>query len=367
MFCKNCGAQQESNARFCPHCGSAQAVTPPVQPVTPPTEPVSFADKVRATAKKVGSSPMFLIATICFTLVQVLGLLSLFSTGSILNDYADIFEEFQLNTQEILSVFENTILVSGIVGMIPTIVITVGLWITYGTCASRKNRINTSGLTMIFVVNLVQLVLSCFILLLALLFTIIAIPGINYYAIPETEFLKSVLVVLLITLLVVFAFVLVYYIKLCTTATNVRNTMKTGVPNKRASRFVGVMCYISGGVLILSGIGDLLSAGIATLDVFYDASLFYVLPSDLFLSGISSLLTAAAQILFGILIFSYRSKMEALETEARMTTFKTLSYAEPYTAPVYIPPQPVAESVPEPEVTPEPAVVAEPANEEEIN
>ncbi|MBR2159944.1 MAG: hypothetical protein IJ938_01380, partial [Clostridia bacterium] len=115
------------------------------------------------------------------------------------------------------------------------------------------------------------------------------------------------------------------------------------------SRFVAIMCYISGGLMILSGIQSLLRAGMATLDGFYDASLSYVLPSDPFLSGISSLLTAAVQILFGVLIFSYRSKMAVLETEERMNTFKTLSFAEPYTAPVYIPPQPAQE----PEVAPE--------------
>ena len=349
MFCKDCGAQLGSNARFCPNCGSAQAVTPPAQPVTPPTEPVHFADKVRATAKKVGSSPLFLAAIICFTLMQVLDLFSLVSAGNIFETYNEIFAEFGADTLDLSA----PLLVLGIIGMIPGILIAIGLWITYSTCASRKTKVNTSGLTMIFVVNLVQLVLSCLILLVVLLFTIIALPESNYYnySFIEASVLKPVLTALLITVLIFFAFVLVYYITVCTTISNVRSTLKTGVPNKRASRFVAIMCYIGGGLLILSGIGDLLGAGITTLDGFYDDSLPYILPSDYFLSGISTLLTATAQILFGILIFSYRNKMAALETEGRMNTFKTLSYAEPYTSPVYIPPEPASE----PEVIPEPA------------
>lgn len=323
-----------------------------------------FADKVRTVARKAGSSPLFLIATICFTLVQVLGLLSLFSSGSILNDYANIFEEFQLNTQEILSVFENTVLVSGIVGMIPSILITVGLWITYGSCACRKNSVNTSGLTMIFVVNLVQLVLSSLLLLGALALVGVLYAGADSLFGPDADIMEAVLLVAGLLLLVVFAFLLLYSIKVCTTISNIRSTLQTGVPNKLASRFVAIMCYISGGLMILSGIGDLLSAGMATLDGFYDDSLPYILPSSLFLSGISSLLTASAQILFGVLIFSYRDKMKALETEERLNSFKTLSHAEPYTAPVYIPPEPVSE----PEVVEEvlaPQELTEPATEEE--
>ena len=59
MFCKDCGAQLADDARFCPHCGSAQAVTPPAQTVTPPAEPENIAvyeDALYAaqTAKRAG-------------------------------------------------------------------------------------------------------------------------------------------------------------------------------------------------------------------------------------------------------------------------------------------------------------------------
>ncbi len=357
MFCKDCGAQLENGTRFCPNCGSAQAVTP--QPVIPPTEPVSFADKVRATAKKAGSSPAFLAATIGFTLTLLLNLLSLISASGTFA-YGDLFAD-----QDLLAYTASLSLVTGFINMLPAIVIAAGLWITYGTCASRKPQVNTAGLTMIFVVSLVQLVFTCIILLIALLFFIFAISGTNYADYPhhDAAYLKALLIIFLVTVLVVFIFVLLYAIKVCTTISNIRNTLKTGVPNKRASRFVGVMCFISGAFLILNGIGELMNAGLQTLNGFYDEALPYILPSEFFLSRISTLLTAATQILFGVLIFSYRSKMAALETELRMNTFKTLSHAEPYTSPVYIPPQPATE----PEVTPEPEEITEPATEEETN
>lgn len=337
MFCKDCGAQLADDARFCTNCGSAQAETPPA-------EPVDFADKVRTTAKKIGFSTVFLIATICLTFVQVLEILLLTTASSGFEAYNDILTTFGITG---LNALENLSLPMNIIGMIPGLLITLGLWITFFSCATRKAKVNTSGLTMIFVVNLVQMVRSCLALLSALL-TLVAIYAGEYKLLLGQDFIEAVTLTVGIVLLAVFAFVLIYYIKVCTTVSNIRSTLKTGVPNKKVSRFVAILCYISGGFLILSGIFSLLNVGIVTLDSYYDATLSYALPSEIFLSAISSLLNAAAQIIFGALIFTYRRKMAALEEEDRLTTFQTLSYAEPYTAPVYIPPEPVSEVMDEP-------------------
>lgn len=351
MFCKDCGTQLENGAHFCPNCGSAQAVPPPVQPVTPPVqpstppaEPATFADKVRATAKKVGSSPAFLAATICFTLTLLLNLLSLTSASGTFA-YGDLFAD-----QDLLAYIESLSLITGFINMLPSVLIAIGLLSTYSSCVSRKPKVNTAGLTMIFVVKLVQLVFTCLALLVALIPMIIVYDTEQWqFNGADAAFEKAFCLAIIITLAVVFAFVLLFYIKLCTTVTNVRSTLQTGVPNKRASRFVGIVCFISGAFLILNGIGELMNAGLQTLNGFYGESLSYTL----FLAGISTLLNAATQILFGVLIFSYRSKMKALEEEERLNAFKTLSYAEPYTAPVYTPPQPEEEPAPEPELTTE--------------
>lgn len=359
MFCKDCGAQLADDTRFCPNCGSAQAVTPPAETFTPPTEP-GFADKVRATAKKVGSSTGFLVATICLTFVQLLGLFALTPTGGIFETYLGIISQFSVISRNPLTSLETLSQITDIIGMIPGILITLGLWITFCSCASRKTKVNTSGLTMIFVVNLIQLVLSCLALLSASLPLAALLAGTDQLFNAGEDLVETIVLTFGLVFLFVFAFVLVYYIKLCTTVSNIRSTLKTGVPNKKASRFVAVMCYISGAVLILSGIFSLLSAGAATLEsVNADDAISGTVAYVAYISAVTSLLTATAQIIFGALIFTYRRKMKALEAEERITAFQTLSYAEPYTAPVYIPPQPVAE----PETVAEP----EPATEEEID
>lgn len=351
MFCKDCGAQLSDDARFCPHCGSAQAVTPPAQTVTPPAEPVNIADKVRATAKKVGSSTAFLIATICLSFVQVLELFALTPTGGIFDTYHGIIPELSIINRNPLTTLENLSLAADIIGMIPGLLIILGLWITFFSCAGRKNNANTSGLTLIFVINLVQMVTTCLALLISLI-PVAAIYAGEYKLLLDEDFIEAIALTVGIVLLVVFVFALIYYIKVCTTISNIRSALKTGIPNKKVSRFVAIMCYISGGVCLISGIFWLLSAGASTLEsVYADNAISGALAYVAYISAVTSLLTAAAQIIFGALIFTYRRKMKALEEEDRLTTFQTLSHAEPYTASVYIPPEPAAE----PEVTAEPA------------
>lgn len=344
MFCKDCGAQLSDDARFCPHCGSAQTVTPPAEAEEPAQ---SFADKVRATGKKLGFSTAFLIATICLTLVQVLGLFAFTPTDGISNVYQGIIPEFSTHPA-----LDGMSPVMNFINALPGILIVLGLWITFFSCASRKNKANTSGLTMIFVVCLVQMVTTCLTLLTSLI-PVAAIYAGEYKLLLDEDFIEAIALTAGIVLLVVFVFALIYYIKLCATISNIRSTLKTGVPSKKVSRFVAIMCYIGGGFFILGGIFTLLSAGVMTLDGYYDGAVTYSLHPVIFLSAVTSLLTATAQIIFGALIFTYRRKMAALEEEDRLTTFQTLSHAEPYTAPVYIPPEPVTE----PEA-------AEPATEE---
>ena len=353
MFCKDCGAQLADGARFCPHCGSAQTVTPPAETLSPATES-DFAAKVRTTAKKAGSSTAFLIAAICLTFAQVLGLVTPASRG--FDTYFDIFYAFGADGLGIPSPSESLYMAASIISMLPGILIALGLWITFFTCVSRKNTVKTSGLTVIFVVNLVQMTLSCLVLLAALIPLAAAYTGADALAdalfLADEDIIETIALAAGLVLLAVFVFALIYYIKLCTTISNIRSTLKTGVPNKKVSRFIAVLCYISGGILILSGISSLLSAGVVTLDSYYDATLTYAPPSEIFLSAVTSLLTATAEIIFGALLFTYRRKMAALEAEDRITTFQTLSHAEPYTSPVYIPPEPaevIAKPVPAPE------------------
>lgn len=345
MFCQNCGTALRNGVHFCTNCGSVQTMMTPEQPGTESP----FAAKVLAAAKKEGSSPTFLVAAIFLTLTLVLNLLSLLLTNSAAA-YETLLAELGLSNLALPDWLRTFTLAAEIIPMIPTILIAIGLWITYGTCVSRKPKANTAGLAIIFVVNLVQLVLSSLGLLTALL------PFLVLRSHIADAFTQAMVLGAGLTVLAVFAFLLIYYIQLCTTISNIRGTLQTGSPNKHISRFVAIMCYIGSAFAFLSGIGGLFSACTAIFSKEFSLVAF--------LSPISSLLTGVAQVLFGVLLFSYRSKMEALVAEERMRNFRVLSYAAPYTSPVYIPPQPAPEVIPEP-IAEEPEIIAEPEVTEE--
>lgn len=356
MFCKECGTQLADNSRFCPQCGCVRSVTPPAEPVTPqkqavtpPTDPTqSFADKVLSTAKKVGSSPIFLIATICFTLVQLLNLFSVNSINTLFLAYSDLFAEFGQYGWTMMEILNKFASGTSLVSMIPGFMVAAALWRIYGSCASRKPTVNTFGLSVIFVINLVQMVFTCLFLL-----GIFVLLGVLYFSAEnlfgaDAEMMEIFCLIVAAVVLVIFTFTLIYYSKICTSISNVRSTLKTGVPNKKVSRFVAIICYISGGSMILNGVDSLFSAGMSVLDGLYEESVYYQpLASFFTISGISNLLTATAMILFGVVIFSYRSKMKVLEEEERILSFQTLSYAEPYTGAVYIPPEPANQELDE--------------------
>ena len=333
MFCQNCGTKLNDNAQFCYNCGSSQVIAPPAQVDTIPVDPaMPFPEKVRLTAKCLGSSPRFLIATICFTLAIVLNMVTMYLASRSLSDiivyYTGFIQEGNNSNLDLSTPF----LIACGISMLPAVLITIGLWITYGSCASRKPKVNTAGLTMIFVVNLILLVLTCLGLLIAMIPTIISAVQ------AENTLVTTFTLALGLLYLAIFLFVLIYNIKVCTTISNIRSTLQTGVPDKRVSRLVGLLCYIAGSLIATSGASTLFSAGFLALGNLSDgASLSATLLT--LVSAVSYLLTATFMILFGSLIFSYRKKMEALEAEERLNTFKTLSYAAPYTSPVYTPPQ----------------------------
>lgn len=340
MFCKDCGTQLAKDARFCPHCGSAQAVIPPAETQEPDQ---SFGGKVRATGKDLGFSTAFLIAAICLTFVQVAGFMSVSPAAAL----SDFLAEFGMVSINIPALLDNLSLPINIISMLPGLLICLGLWISFFSCASRKPKANTAGLSIIFAVNLVQMVLTCLTLLAAMIPLVFVCTGADTLAdtlfYGDDDLVEAFVLTAGIILLVIFAFALLYYSKLCATISNIRSTLKTGVPNKKVSRFVAILCYISGGFMILSGIFSFLSSVIVPLNGYYDGITTYELHAENFLSAVTSLLTATAQIIFGALLFTYRRKMAALEEEDRLATFQTLSHAEPYTSPVYIPPEPVAE------------------------
>ena len=346
MFCPNCGAYLNDGTRFCSKCGSAQPIAQPAQVRYVQSAPNSLAggnsraEQVHNAVRKLGGSPLFLIVCICYTLAQLIALVNLFVPNDLFASLYPLLRQMGMSYRDIQDILAGASASSGIagfLGMIPGILIMSGLWMVYGTCISRNNRLGTGGLTMIQVINILYLVffgLGILILLIVLLIAVAATGSLGGYGNDMANAAGIGMLVAFFLIAGIAAFVFVYYIKILTTISKVKETIRTGIPNRKVSGFVAVMCFISGGFSVLSGL-------ISTAGLVF-ASLSTIL------TILSSLLSGALMILIGVLIFLYKSKMRQLEEEMLAPR-----------APAYSAPQPAPRPAPQPVPAPAPVVVSE--------
>lgn len=294
MFCKQCGTENAEGSAFCKNCGINLSQPAPVYAApTKVAKPPLSSHPVLNAVKSMASSPLFLVAIIAYS-VQILGTIM----GS-----TKIGVQVEMLLYDILGRFGGALpyeiyeFVDGIsrigdipyilgtlIGLIPAILICVGLWITYSSARNRmSNGMKTSGLTMIKVITIIQLVYSCILLALVelLLFLAVIIVAAEAYA-PGVAI--AILVFAVIVFAAAFVLEIIYLAKVIKSLNAAKRTITTGVPSGSASTFVAVWAFISA------------------------ASLLFSL--------LANFLTSAAQmtslICFGILIFKYNEKMRAL-------------------------------------------------------
>lgn len=329
MFCPNCGAYLNDGTRFCSKCGSAQPIAQPAQVRYVQSAPNSLAggnsraEQVHNAVRKLGGSPLFLIICLCYTLAQLIALVNLFVPNDLFASLYPLLRQMGMSYRDIQDILAGASASSGIagfLGMIPGILIMSGLWMVYGTCVSRNNRPSTSGLTMIQVINILYLVffgLGMLILLIVLLIAVAATGSLGEYGNDMANAAGIGMLVAFFLIAGIAAFVFVYYIKILTTISKVKKTIRTGIPNRKVSGFVAVMCFISGGFSVLSGL--ISTAGLAYANI------------STILTILSSLLSGSLMILIGVLIFLYKNKMQQLEEE--MLTPPAPAYSAPQPAP----------------------------------
>ena len=142
MCCTKCGSLNDDTARFCTSCGNDMAAEVTAQPENACTQ-ASYANSVSNapktlsnnsaldTLKTHGRSILFLIATILYSVMaffQFLEILSSFSVGS---DIGKSLNEISPTASPEIALFSAVFTLSGLfrlIGMTPTVLILIGLW-----------------------------------------------------------------------------------------------------------------------------------------------------------------------------------------------------------------------------------------------
>ena len=344
-FCSQCGSELQDGIRFCASCGTpvpTEETTPAAQEVAPEVAPIETAEpeqqatpsvEVQAAPqpqaapvftqpilppaikalKSLGTSPLFLVGVIAFTVNLFMSLItSVSGTSGIMGIIYRIASELDMeyavyNALDGMHRFATVSSAIGtIIGMIPSIILAIGLWMIFAACASKTaGKLGTGGLTTIKVMTMNNLIFVCIGLVISELALLVAlIAALNSFA-GEEGAIAIGIIMLVVLLCMVLS--IVYYAKVLKSINAAKNTAITGRPYAQTSRFVGVLCYIGA---VCSIIGIIPSIGTVLTG--------YMGIGGFFASLMTTICSVATSICFGVLIFKYRSQMTGIQMQTAM-------------------------------------------------
>ncbi len=291
--------------------------------------------------KNIGSSGKFLGAAVCYTAAAVLSFIfALTPNASAAQLLQSLYELTGMDTSaySVMTSVSSSAVVGALIGLIPTILIAVALWLTYASCRSDKTGgVSTAGMTICKVIAIIGIVgiCICIVVLLAFGVVLLAAGGMalseDRYVYQNAAVATSVVAVLMLVVAVLLVVVLFYWIFVVKTINRIKATALTGVPDDRVSQFVIVMNWISAVCAIISGIAMLFSSPI---------------------SGLSSLASAVCVILVTLCLSQYKNQVRVVMYPPVQPVYgQPLQEAvpqQPYQAPAQpqVPPQPQAPEQP---------------------
>lgn len=338
--CQKCGNMNEDLSSNCTSCGNRLD-----------TNVSSFSDKVVEVVKKSGRSPLFLIATIAVTLTALLNIWYIIE--AVINNSNGYYFDGMTFAGEIATY---------IISFIMQFLIALGMFLFYTACVSGKSTVSTSGLTIIKVIQIIELVFSTIGLVLVLVVAVILmiIPNVigidsifdsmsyyygydvfgDYFSSLGTDLTLIFNIILIVVILFVIAFgvlLFIYFMKVLKTIKSVKMALSTGQPNNKASMYVVVINFILSASLIFGIVSDVFSY----LSGMYDTYTYL-------LTTVTNVLTLITMLTIAIGIIMYRAKMNSLIGGAQYVAAAPRPIATP--TPVQ---QPIQEQpVPQQPVTP---------------
>ena len=361
MFCPNCG--KETSGKFCPYCGMKMPESEPPAPSRPepsvsredgvrtpaaipaqgynpgpgstgvyrnesapvPTPPIgalSGATPARQCARKLASSPIFLIAVLAFTATM---LMSFVNVWQLVRQVPETLYDSNKYPE-----YQQIARIAGYVAAGLLVLVYAGfaaaLWSIYCGALKRSAPLRTGGLTVIKTYLVIGLVFICILVfLIAAVTALVAASGDlegvfneldqalsdamrstqTELPIPAERGAFGTLYVLLVIMsLLVIGLLIVYLAKLLKTVNTVKRVILTGYPDDRVSMLVLVFCVL-GAVGSVMGITGLVSGS----EAFGQISLTGLSRSLYLGSAVTSIVT---NICFAVLLYRWRDGMRAL-------------------------------------------------------
>ena len=256
-------------------------------------EPVLSSNPVLNAIKKLGSSSLFLATAILYSVSTVLSIFVSLRASAVSYSVYSILEQSGIDYDGVTNFSVN-------LSPVISILICVAMWMIYATCRNRTTgNISTAGLTICKVIAIITQV-ALWIVLAGVVILFIAgfAGGFGYlirYGLPSSfgygDGVVAVLLFLMIVLLALVALLIAFYISAVRCINRIKGCAITGTPDRRISRFLTTMLWISGVISCLGGLFTLFTSP---------------------LEGIEMLASAACSILLAILLGQLRQQMTVL-------------------------------------------------------
>lgn len=253
------------------------------------------------TVKSMIASPLFLVGAIGYSVYAVFkffdGILGGSSLSSLMNSLSRMGGGYGIDysyIQAYMGAYNGVRIMIAFIAVIPVFLIVAGMWLSFAAVKSENGNLHVTGLTMIRVIVIIQLVFVCLGLVLLELLCIVATIGMNaamsYYRSGSS--VGALMIIFMIGIAAGGAVQILYYLKLEKMINRMKEVILSGRPNDQISLYVEILCYITGGVAAISALMSL--AGLSVYGFLANAGL------------------ATADISFAIFLRKYRGKMEEL-------------------------------------------------------
>ena len=332
-YCKKCGTPNDDFYRICRQCGfdrgasvkpaTVQIPDPapnstrgsfPMQVFIQPT-PAStpYTDSRNTSAinvireiKRIGSGGAMLFTAIAFSVMIFISIINIFSY----NNSSDILMLLSSQNEYVYDMFGSSLSTSasiiGFLGLIPDIIIFIGLWVTFFEFGSTGSNCRTAGLTMISVIIWMRFAKYCIVTILLVIGAIATGSATNS---------SDISLIFLLIIIIVCTPVLMYYALIAKSINTVSNAMRSGLSGT-VSVFVVVANLIIAFIEIISIIVIILGKSLLN-DIIYSFNLpsqiistvlnTFGVRSDLAL--FSNMANLAVLIGSSILMISYNSRI----------------------------------------------------------
>ncbi len=313
MFCSKCGRELLNCTRFCDKCGTALPVAQSLQPVSPVRAPVHYSvastvlevDKPGTSAlKRLIRSPLAVMAGLALLLQLVLRVLFTLDSAD------SIFDLLRFLDIPVTVSVENAFhLAVGISAVLPGLMI-LALGICIG-CACVRKGMCRAGTVTVKVLCCISLVLNALLFLAMIVMQVMGEAGVFadvllLCEIGITDFDTANTVSMILTVLIA-AFVIFLHIRAINMLGAAGQIARTGKTTKKASVTLGIVCILYALVNALAALvlfcAELIVGGYEIPEYFCEMAQNLAWPA---------LLSALAALLFGVLIFEYRAKVQPL-------------------------------------------------------